>query len=166
MTEFNCLFKSEKGLDLCNKILTVEYKPEWHRGGTGYIDGVRPTDSVFSENSIVKFVDTYDRSAISFKYQVNCPDAEVNYKEYAVTAFQRYTNHKDLWVFGGHFAAPDLTTQPGTFNHTWLENLLITSTETTEICDLSPNRDHLLCATCDLILGTNTAESSTNPDAA
>ena len=166
MTEFNCLFKSEKGLDLCNKIPTVEYKPEWHRGGTGYLDGVKPNDLVFADTSIVKFVDTAQRSAISFKYQVDCPNTEESNEEYAVTAFQRYTSSAKPWVFGGHFAAPDSMTQAGSFNYTWLENLLITGSETTTICHFDESANDYLCTSCALTIGANTAESSVLIDAA
>lgn len=156
MTEFNCLFKSKKGLELCNSIPTVEYKPEWDQDKTAYIDGVRPTDSVFTKTSIVKFVDSYHRSAISFKYQVHCSDTAESHKEYAATAFQRYTDSANPWMFGGKFAARDTATE-SRVNHTWLENLLTTGTETTKMCGIDPSSGNHLCTTCNLIFSGSTS---------
>ena len=111
----------------CNDIPDVTYKNSWHAGGTGYIDGVKPSDEVFQNTAIVKFVDEYNRSAISLKYTTSCPSQD-NDQEYAVTAFERYTNDHELWVFGGHYAN-EAATKVGVVKINWLESLITNGQE-------------------------------------
>jgi hypothetical protein len=108
-----------------NTIPAVSYKSEW-LGSTGYLDGVKVSDDIFQTAPVVKFTDAYDRPAIAIKYEVACPNG-VSDGEYAVVAFQRYTN-SDTWVYGGHNAHNDITPS-GELNHTWLENLISTGKE-------------------------------------
>jgi hypothetical protein len=123
--QFSCPFKD---VSICENIPTVEYKPEWYRGGIGYLDGVRPTDEIFNAGPLAKFIDTANRSAIAIKYNIVCLDGyEKHNDEYSVVAFQRYTNNYDTWVFGGHFAHS--ITSAGLFDHSWLENLIVNKSE-------------------------------------
>jgi hypothetical protein len=96
---FNCPLATKS---VCEQIKAVDWKDVWHAGGTGYIDGIKPSDEVFNEASVVKFVDPWQRSAIAFKYSVACPNKAL--EEYAVAAFERYTGDGDFWVYGGHHA--------------------------------------------------------------
>ncbi len=116
-TNFNCPFTK----NTCNDIPDVTYKKTWHAGGTGYIDGVKPSDDVFQNTAVVKFVDEYDRSAISLKYTTSCPSQDDH--EYVVTAFERYTDDHELWVFGGHYAN-QAATKVGVVKINWLESLI------------------------------------------
>ena len=132
MTEkyFSCPFEKKDDLNICNNIPNVDYKDQWHRGGTGYIDGVRPKDDAFSNGPLVKFIDNFHRSAIAIKYTTSCPSStEENNYEYAVTAFQRYTDDSGLWVFGGHFAN-QRATNIGKVDLQWLESLVVNGQET------------------------------------
>ncbi len=101
---FLCPFKDPA---ICKDIPLVDYKEAWHEGGTGYIDGIRPSDDIFTSGPLAKFIDNAGRSAIAIKYSVSCT---IDFKvadwrdgEYAVAAFQRYTDPKSFWVYGGHY---------------------------------------------------------------
>ncbi len=124
---FKCLFKTEEGVKLCDRIKTVEYKAGWHRGGTGYIDGVHSSDSVFADTGVVKFVDEYGRSAIAFSYNTVCNDGKEG--QYAATAFQRSIGDNSYWVYGGHYANSQVTRVGVIDNVSWLENLLSSGKE-------------------------------------
>jgi hypothetical protein len=123
--KFICPFESQK----CETIPDVIYKNKWHVGGTGYIDGISPKDDVFNTAPVVKFIDEFGRSAIAFKYTVSCPEnLEENNSEYAVAAFQRYTNDGNVWVYGGHYAHGTATNM-GKPDFSWLESLILNNQE-------------------------------------
>ena len=125
MTEsFLCLFQDKT---ICNSIPTVEYKKSWHEGGTGYLDGVKPTDDIFDAVPLAKFTDFARRSAIAIKYEVECPEGYERLSgEYAMTAFQRYTD-SDEWAIGNHYGLQSVTETAltsGRIRSPWLENFI------------------------------------------
>jgi hypothetical protein len=129
MENFLCPFSAQNNANICDSIPSVDYKKSWHAGGTGYIDGVRENDAVFTTSPVVKFIDEFGRSAIAMKYTVSCPDhPEGNNGEYAVTAFQRYSDSSKLWVFGGH-SAHEPATRVGEIELSWLESLILNKKE-------------------------------------
>jgi len=124
-----CILTTEIGQKICSKAPEVEYQTYWHRGGTGYIDGIKPTDKIFDHSSIVKFTDEYQRAALAIKYTTTC--GENKQGPFAVAAFERGTQESEKvgsLVLGGHYAHARVTPS-GLFDHKWFENLLNTSHE-------------------------------------
>ena len=124
--DFLCPFKDS---GTCKDIPLVDYKKAWHEGGTGYIDGIQPSDDIFSSGPLAKFIDNVGRSAIAIKYNVSCPDdtkaVALKSGEYSVAAFQRYSDSEQPWVYGGHYMhAYAMHTSDNTVEFEWLESLI------------------------------------------
>ena len=116
--EFSCPLTNKT---VCETMPMVAYDASW-LGNTDYIDRISPTDKVFSNSSVVKFVDDYGRSAIAIQYSVSCSENENNI-DYAVALFQRYSDNAGHWVHGGHHAN-NRATPIGTADIAWDETLI------------------------------------------
>lgn len=88
----------------------LPWQEAFHRGGTGYIDGVH---SNHLSNDVMWGIDQWQRPFIAMKYlcQKITPEGLSEKIQGATALFQRYTN-MDLLVTGGHFESkyclPDL----------------------------------------------------------
>jgi hypothetical protein len=85
--------------DKLDKLLscpTLDFKPHFLHGFTGYIDGIGENDV---SHPIMKGTDTCGRQFITFKFKFK---EKENIERYAVsTLFKRYTNYdSQTWVFG------------------------------------------------------------------
>jgi hypothetical protein len=89
--------------DKLDKLLscpTLDFKPHFLHGFTGYIDGIRENDV---SHPIMKGTDKCGRQFITFKFKFKEKEkVEENIERYAVsTLFKRYTNYdSQTWVFG------------------------------------------------------------------
>lgn len=72
----------------------LPWQDEFHRGGTGYIDGIH---AKHLQKSAMWGIDQWNRPYVAIKYV--CDQA----KEGAVALFQRYTDSGNLMAAGGHF---------------------------------------------------------------
>lgn len=138
---FLCPFTTQ---DTCKTIPDVTYKTSWHAGGTGYIDGMKPSDDVFLTSPVVKFIDNASRSAISIKYTVICEHTTTN-REYAITVFQRYSGSDYPWVGGGHHAERAVSGKlHGGISDsamTWFESLLLNKQEKVGMYDYASDSE-------------------------
>lgn len=74
----------------------LAWQDKFHRGATGYVDGIRPTDL---QKAIQWGIDQWNRPYIAIKYAC---DKTIG----AVALFQRYTDQAYSVASGGHFEAP------------------------------------------------------------
>jgi len=92
----------ENKLDKLLSCPTLDFKPHFLHGFTGYIDGIGENDVSYH---IMKGVDTCGRQFITFKFKFKEKekiDEKENIEHYTVsTLFKRYTNYdSQTWVFG------------------------------------------------------------------
>ncbi len=89
-------------LVVCTKDNILPWQDEFHRGGTGYIDGIKPDDL---KQPIMCGVDPWGRYFLALKYTCRGQEEGGEDKKKtigAVALFQRYTG-ENLIVPGGHF---------------------------------------------------------------
>lgn len=164
---FLCPFKNK---DICHNIPNVEYKKPWHAGGTGYIDGIRPSDDIFDTGPLAKFIDYADRSGIAIKYEVTCPEGhEQLNKEYAMAAFQRYTDSYSLWTIGNHHGLESVAQEAltsGRIRSTWLEEFISNEHATFKDYHYDEESDDYIAIECSIALSgvghPTTIDTNTN----
>ena len=79
----------------------LPWQDKFHRGNTGYIDGIRMKDL---DQPIMGGIDEWNRPFIAFKYVcTRVQDAVSTVTRGAVTFFQRYPLSLKPIVSGGHF---------------------------------------------------------------
>ena len=84
----------------CTEEPILPWKDEFHAGGTGYIDGIRPDDLT---DPVMCGKDPWDRSFMALKYTCKREDRDETTIG-AVAIFQRYSDEA-LVVSGGHYKA-------------------------------------------------------------
>jgi hypothetical protein len=85
----------------CTDHNVLPWRDEFHRGGTGYIDGIRETDL---QQPVQCGIDRWERPFIAFKYFcTKVKDGIQTVTRGAAAFFQRYTGVPEVIVRGGHF---------------------------------------------------------------
>ena len=111
------VLKSTKGMTCENHL---PWKDSFHAGGTGYIDGIQPSDL---DQSVMWGIDSWKRPFIAIKH--TCDKVEKG----VVTYFQRYTSN-GLAVKGGQYrldhCLPSWNTIQLETERKWLDDLLST----------------------------------------
>jgi hypothetical protein len=85
------------GNDKFCQLPVLPYQDRFHEGGTGYIDGVRPTDLTAG---FMRGVDPYARPYVAIHSE---DTVEAQKMAGAETLFQRYTDHLEPWTSGSHY---------------------------------------------------------------
>ena len=75
----------------------LEWKDSFHKGGTGYIDGVKASDL---SKPVMWGIDNYNRPFVALKLQTAEGDGQPGVE----TIFQRYTDDATVWTSGNHYS--------------------------------------------------------------
>lgn len=86
------------GVDAFN-LPKLEWKNEFHAGGTGYIDGIKPSDL---SDSVMWGIDPAKRLYIAVKKVMVQPNGRFS-QPGVETIFQRYSDSAYVWTSGKHF---------------------------------------------------------------
>lgn len=96
------------GAEGFSQLPELVWKDAFHRGGTGYIDGVKPEHM---SHSVMRGVDAWGRPFVAVKVVLASegsdgkpfPFRKDDVKEGTFTLFQRYTDSLYTWTHGRHF---------------------------------------------------------------
>lgn len=90
---------------ICQDRSMIEWRDEFHRGGTGYIDGIHYNDL---KEPVQCGIDSHGRAFMAMRYVCNVVKDQIKKVSYgAIAIFQRYSNSPTPIVSGGHFKPTD-----------------------------------------------------------
>ncbi len=112
-----------------SRLPELAWKDEFHAGGTGYIDGVRPTDM---EKPMMRGIDYANRPFLAVKVvrEVPSDDDSAAAQEEAFVLFQRYTDDLNTWTNGCHHGPDFVVTRLDDDGLSRLKTLIVKGSST------------------------------------